>query len=60
MLPSGTSQRSSKSRGWFTVAFVGTVAIVYGVVFSMLGVISFALGYREMLRVGRRKKLNTG
>jgi len=36
-----------------------TVATLYGVVFSMLGVIFFALGYREMLRVGRRKKLNT-
>ena len=36
-----------------------TVAILYGVVFSMLGVIFFALGYREMLRVGRRKTLNT-
>src|SRR6266705_604257 len=36
-----------------------TVAMLYGVIFSMLGIVFFALGYREMLRVGRRKKLNT-
>jgi len=33
--------------------------MLYGVIFSMLGIVFFALGYREMLRVGRRKKLNT-
>ena len=43
----------------YNVPIDWTVAILYGVVFSVLGVLFFAVGYREMLRVGRRKKLNT-
>jgi hypothetical protein len=34
-----------------------TVPILYSVVFSTLGIVFFAVGYREMLR-GRRKQIN--
>jgi len=35
-----------------------TVAILYGVVFSALGIVFLGLGYREMLRVERRRRHN--
>src|SRR5437588_9826632 len=35
-----------------------TDAIPHRVAFAVPGALSFAVGYREMLRVGRRKKLN--
>ena len=35
-----------------------TIATLYGIVFSAIGIAFFAVGYREMLRVGRRKQFD--